>query len=232
MIGHNAHIAWSITNAQNQSALFYAEQTSRGRPGEYFWRGQWRRMRVLHYQIPVRGGATRQLTVDQTVHGPILTQAGQTVSVDWMGALGSPDLADMLALDRAGNWAQFRSALATWRSPTLSFVYADDRGNIGAIAPGYYPLVRRGDPRLPMPGTGADDVAGVIPYAAVPHVYDPPSHVIAAANQRPVTGAYPYYVGTSGNFYDPGYRADDRVPVPAQPVGHARGGTSPNCRTI
>ena len=59
-----------------------------------------------------------------------------------------------------------------------------------------------------MPGTGADDVAGVIPYAAVPQVYDPPSHVIAAANQRPVTGAYPYYVGTSGDFYDPGYRAD------------------------
>ena len=28
LIGHNAHIAWSITNAQNQSALFYAEQTS------------------------------------------------------------------------------------------------------------------------------------------------------------------------------------------------------------
>jgi penicillin amidase len=208
LIGHNAHIAWSITNAQNQSALFYAEQTSSSRPGEYFWRGQWREMQVLHYQIPVRGGSTQQLTVDQTVHGPILTQAGQTVSVDWMGALGSPDLADMLALDRAANWPQFRSALATWRSPTLSFVYADDRGNIGAIAPGYYPLVRRGDPRLPMPGTGADDVAGVIPYAAVPQVYDPPAHIIAAANQRPVTGAYPYYVGTSGNFYDPGYRAD------------------------
>ena len=54
-------------------------------------------MQVLHYTIPVRGGATQQLTVDQTVHGPILTQAGQTVAVDWMGAAGSPDLADMLA---------------------------------------------------------------------------------------------------------------------------------------
>ena len=45
------------------------------------------------------------------------------------------------------------------------------------------------------------------PYAAVPQVYDPPSHVVATANQRPVTAAYPYYIGTSANFFDPGYRA-------------------------
>jgi len=208
LIGHNAHIAWSITNAQNQSTLFYAERTAASRPGEYFWDGRWRRMRVLHYQIPVRGGATQQLTVDETVHGPVLTQAGQTVAADWMGSLGSPDLADVLAVDGARDWAQFRSALASWRSPTLNFVYADDQGNIGAVAPGYYPVVRHGDPWQPLPGTGADDVTGVIPYPAVPHVYDPPAHVIASANQRPVSAAYPYYLGTSADFFDPGYRAD------------------------
>jgi penicillin amidase len=58
-----------------------------------------------------------------------------------------------------------------------------------------------------MPGTGACDIKGVIPYAAIPQVYDPPSHVLATANQRPVTAAYPYYIGTSANFFDPGYRA-------------------------
>ena len=208
LIGHNAHIAWSITNAQNQSVLFYDEQTSASRPGEYFWDGQWRRMRVLRYEIPVRGAATRQLAVDVTVHGPVLTRAGQTVSVDWMGALGSPDLADMLSFDEASDFAQFKAALASWRSPTLNFVYADDEGNVGAIAPGYYPQVGHGDPALPMPGTGADDVVGSIPYAAVPQVYDPPSHVVVSANQRPVSAAYPYYIGTSADFFDPGYRAN------------------------
>jgi penicillin amidase len=60
-----------------------------------------------------------------------------------------------------------------------------------------------------MPGTGADDVAGVIPYASVPQVYDPPAHVVATANQRPVGPSYPYYIGTSANFFDPGYRAGE-----------------------
>jgi penicillin G amidase len=41
----------------------------------------------------------------------------------------------------------------------------------------------------------------------VPQTYDPASHLIATDNQRPVTGAYPYYIGTTGDFYDPGYRA-------------------------
>ncbi len=208
LIGHNAHIAWSITDTQSQQTLFYDEQTSASRPREYFWDGQWRRMQVLHYTIPVRGAAPVPLTVDVTVHGPVLTQAGQTVSVDWMGALGSPDLAAVLAIDSAGNFAQFRAALADWRSPVENFVYADDRGNIGAISAGYYPQVRHGDPWLPMPGTGADDVAGVIPYAAVPQVYDPPTHVVVAANQRPVGDSYPYYIGTTFDFFDPGYRAD------------------------
>jgi len=208
LIGHNAHIAWSLTDTQSQATLFYAEHTSPARRQQYFWRGQWRRMQVLRYTIPVRGGAPREVYVDETVHGPVLTRAGQTVAVDWMGALGSPDLQALLGIEAASDFSQFRAALANWRAPALNFVYADDHGNIGAISAGYYPQVRRGEPWLPLPGTGSDDIAGVIPYAAVPQVYDPPSHVIATANQRPVGPSYPYYIGTTASFFDPGYRAD------------------------
>ena len=209
LIGHNAHIAWSLTDTQNQATLFYAERTSKSRPGQYFWQGAWRRMRQVHYTIPVRGGSAVHLTVNITVHGPVMTQAGQTTSVDWMGNIPSPDISVMIGVTRAHDFAQFHAALAAWRAPSQNFVYADDRGNIGAISAGYYPLVRHGDPWLPMPGTGADDVAGVIPYASVPQVYDPPGHVVATANQRPVGPSYPYYIGTSANFFDPGYRAGE-----------------------
>ena len=207
LLGHNRHIAWSLTDVQNQSTLFYVEKTSASRPGQYFWRGQWRTMQRLRYTIPVRGQAARTLTVLQTVHGPIMTTAGQTVAVDWMGNVPSPDIAVLYGISTASDFAQFRAALANWRAPTQNFVYADDHGNIGAISAGYYPLVRHGSPWLPMPGTGAYDVVGVIPYAAVPQVYDPPGHVVATANQRPVSGKYPYYIGTTANAFDPSYRA-------------------------
>ncbi len=212
LIGHNARIAWSLTDTQNQATLFYDEKISGARPGQYYWRGAWRPMRVVHYTIPVRGAAARPLTVDITVHGPIMTQAGQTTSVDWMGNVPSPDLAAVLAVDQAGSFSQFKAALAGWHAPTQNFVYADAAGNIGAISAGYYPQVGPGNeqgcqPWLPMSGAGGCDITGVIPYPAEPQAYDPPSHVLATANQRPVTAAYPYYIGTTADFFDPGYRA-------------------------
>ncbi len=223
LIGHNANIAWSLTDTQNQATLFYTEKT---RPGQYYWDGAWRPMEVVHYTIPVRGAATRQLTVDLTVHGPIMTQAGQTTSVDWMGNVPSPDLQAMLAVNQAASFSQFKSALAGWYAPSQNFVYADAAGNIGAISAGYYPQVGAGcQPWLPLSGTGACDVTGVIPYLAEPQAYDPPSHVLVTANQRPVTAAYPYYIGTTTDFFDPGYRAatiDTALRVRSAPLTPAR----------
>ena len=208
LIGHNAHIAWSLTDTQNQATFFYHEETAQSRPGQYYWDGAWRKMQVVHYQIPVRGAATVNLAVDITVHGPIMTQAGQTTSVDWMGNVPSPDLAAINGIYQASNFSQFKAALAGWYAPSQNFVYADAAGNIGAISAGYYPQTGPAcQPWLPMSGTGACDLVGVIPYSAVPQAYDPASHVLATANQRPVTAAYPYYIGTSADFFDPGYRA-------------------------
>jgi penicillin amidase len=208
LIGHNQHIAWSLTDTQNQATLFYAEQTSSRHPGRYYWRGAWRPMTKVHYTIPVRGGSPVSLTVDVTVHGPIMTQAGQTMAVGWMGNVPSPDLAALIGINQARDFGQFRTALASWHAPTQNFVYADDQGHIGEISAGYYPQVAHGDPWLPLSGTGADDIDGVIPYAAVPQVFDPPGHVLATANQRPVGPSYPYYIGTSENFFDNSFRAN------------------------
>jgi penicillin G amidase len=205
LLGHNANIAWSLTDTQNAATRYYAERV---RGDSYYWDGAWRPMTVVHYTIPVRGGATVSVAVDITLHGPIMTQVGQRMAVDWMGNVPSDDIAALFGINEAADFAQFRAALTGWRAPTQNFVYADNAGNIGVIAPGYYPQVAAGcQPWLPMPGTGACDVTGVIPSQAVPQVYDPPSHLIVTANQRPVTAAYPYYIGTSDDFYDPGYRA-------------------------
>ncbi|MBV6699792.1 penicillin acylase family protein [Kitasatospora aureofaciens] len=206
LIGHNEHISWSLTDVQNQSTLFYSETTSPEHPGAYYWNGAWRPLEHVEYTIPVRGGDPVPLTVDLTVHGPVITRDGQTTSVDWMGNIPSPDLAALLSISTAGDYGGFREALRGWKAPTQNFVYADDQGNIGIVAPGYYPLVKSGEPWLPLSGEGAADVAGTIPFDAVPQVYNPPSHAVVTANQRPVGADYPYYIGTTQDF-DPGYRA-------------------------
>jgi len=213
VIGRNQHISWSVTDVQNQSTLFYVEKTDKAHPHQYYWDGSWRNMQHVEYDIPVKGGAPVRQDVYLTVHGPIFPVAqglsGETISVDWMGALPSNDSQALIDVLKAANFSQFREALRKWDAPTLNFVYADDQGNIGMISPGYYPIVKAGASWLPLPGTGEADIVGSIPYDAVPQVYDPPNHMVFSANQRPVGNNYPYYIGTTWNEFDNGYRADE-----------------------
>lgn len=214
LIGRNQHISWSMTDVQNASTFFYVEKTDRAHPHQYYWNGVWQPMQHVVYSIPVKGRAPVRQDVYLTVHGPIFPAdqegiTGETISVDWMGALPSTDSEALLGLLKASNFAQFHDALSLWTAPTLNFVYADDQGNIGMISPGYYPIAKAGAPWLPLPGTGEADIAGSIPYNAVPQVYDPPDHMVLSANQRPVGNNYPYYIGTTWNDFDNGYRADE-----------------------
>ncbi|MGH7778003.1 MAG: penicillin acylase family protein [Candidatus Dormibacterales bacterium] len=208
LIGRNRSIAWGLTDTQNQATFYYQEKTDRAHPGRYLWDGAWTPFKKVVYEIPVRGGAPRRLTVRLTVHGPVMTQEGQTLAVWWAGNLPSDDLGALIGVAQASDWDQFRAALSAWHAPSQNFAYADVHGNVGMISAGYYPLVAQGEPWLPMAGTGQYDVTGTIPFQAVPQVYDPPGHVLWTANQRPVGPDYPYYIGTTMDF-DPGYRADE-----------------------
>ena len=217
LIGHNEHIAWSLTDAQNQQTFFYTEKEDAAHPGMYFWNGAWQKYRTVNYDISVLGGHASHLDVKLSVHGPVITERGQATSVWWAGNLPSQDLGVLFRVGQAATYQQFRDALRDWHSPTHNFVYADDVGNIGLISAGYYPLVAHGQPWLPMPGTGQDDVTGTIPYDQIPQAYNPPDNIIWSANQRQVTASYPYYIGTASNFFDPGYRADEIHRVLSRP---------------
>ncbi|NMP24779.1 penicillin acylase family protein [Sulfobacillus harzensis] len=208
LIGRNHNIAWSLTNVQNQATFFYREKINPKNRNQYFWDGAWRTMKTVQYTIPVKGQQSVNLTVKLTVHGPMMTQSGETLAVDWIGALPSPDISVMLSLLQATNFSEFQSALSRWHAPGQNFIYADRHGNIGLISAGYYAEVKHGQPWTVLSGTGADDVSGTIPYNAVPQSYDPASGFVFSANQREVSSRYPYYVGTSMDFFSTGFRAD------------------------
>ena len=217
LIGHNQHISWSLTDAQNQQTFFYEEKEDSAHPGQYFWKDAWHNYTSVSYDIPVLGGTTDHLVVKLSTHGPVISERGLTTSVWWAGNIPSQDFSVLMHVGQASNYQEFRDALRDWHSPTHNFVYADDAGNIGLISAGYYPLVAQGQPWLPMPGTGEYDVTGTVPYDDIPQIYDPPSNIVWSANQRQVGPDYPYYIGTASNFFDPGYRANEIKRVLSQP---------------
>jgi penicillin amidase len=107
----------------------------------------------------------------------------------------------LYGVNQARDWREFLDSIAYHGSPTLNYVYADTRGNIGYSLAGKIPLRRRVPSLLPLDGSiEENNWLGYIPFSELPRIYNPPEGVIATANNRIVGEAYPHYLS---HFFEP-----------------------------
>jgi penicillin amidase len=205
IVGHNRRVAWSVTNLEFDVQDLYREQIDPAN-GRYQVNGQVRQAALERDWIGVKGQKAVQSDTWITGHGPVfLNDEGRNYSLRWTAAETTPMEFPFLALDRARNWEEFNQTLRRYWGPAQNFVYADIDGNIGYHAAGILPNRQacRGD--VPADGaTNSCEWSGAIPYDDLPQVYNPPSGVIASANQDPFPENYRYSV--NGGFAPP-YRA-------------------------
>lgn len=203
VVGHNEHIAWGVTNLGPDVQDVYIEKFDPANPTKYQTPSGWREAEVRQEQIKVRNTfgspATSTQTIDVTVtrHGPIILEKdGTRYALRW--TLLDPatlQTAGIFDVNRARNWKEFTTALSRYYGPTQNFVYADVAGNIGYYGAGRIPIRKRGDGSVPYDGATDDgEWTGLIPFAKLPHLYNPPSGMIVTANQRVVGSSYPYFV--------------------------------------
>ncbi|MFL6229597.1 MAG: penicillin acylase family protein [Pyrinomonadaceae bacterium] len=215
IIGHNGQIAWGMTNLGPDVQDLYVEKFDAQKPTFYATPAGWREAEVRREEIKVRKNLTGSFADAETVpldvtvtrHGPILLERnGARYALRWTSL--DPDAGEFEAfykLNRARDWDEFRSALADYKGPTQNFIYADTRGHIGYYGAGVIPIRKSGDGSVPYDGsTDAGEWTGYIPFAELPHVYDPPSGLIVTANARVVGRSYPYFL--THHWADP-YRA-------------------------
>ncbi len=198
ILGHNENIAWGVTNLSSDVFDVYQEQidTSTGR---YLFQGKQEQARIDQGSIAVKGGKPVPVNIWVTRHGPVFTENGKSYSVRWAAAEGFAF--PFLKLNQAKNWNEFRAALEPYWGPGQNFVYGDRAGNIGYQATGRVPIRRNFTGEVPLDGaSGQFEWDGYIPFDQMPSVYNPPSGVIATANQNPFPKDYPYNVG--GNYAD------------------------------
>jgi penicillin amidase len=211
-LGRNRRIAWGATNVAADVEDLYREHIDpSGRFAEF--RGAQEPVSTVTETIKVKGAAPVRVDVRFTRHGPIVTDAvnaindalpaaermptREALAFRWT-ALDPDDttVASFLKLNAASSWAEFTDALRDFVVPSQNFVYADVDGHIGYYAPGRIPIRASGDGASPADGwTGAAEWTGWVPFDALPHAYDPPSHVIVTANNRPEPDGYPYLLG-------------------------------------
>ncbi|MEO6789589.1 MAG: penicillin acylase family protein [Ornithinibacter sp.] len=227
VIGHNAQISWAFTNLGPDVSDFYLERVV----GQTYLRdGAWEPLASREEVIKVAGAADERITVRSTVHGPVLSDAldslveagrrapteiegderdAYAVSLAWTGLLPGHTADAILQLNLATDFQQFRDAAALFAVPAQNLLYADRAGHIGYQAPGQVPLRRPALPKSPpgyWPAPGWDssyDWKGFVAFEAMPWVLDPASEVIVAANQQ-VTGSTTPFLTTE---WDAGWRS-------------------------
>jgi len=212
IIGHNDRIAWGLTSLAPDVQDLFVEQVDPADPRRYRHRGEWKTFRRRTERIRVRSGADVDLTVRESVHGPIVTDVfegagglGAAVALRWSGLDPEDHAAEaFVAIDRSRGWNEFLAAVRLLRSLAQNFVYADVDGHIGYAASGAMPIRPRSDGLLPVSGAGEDDWRGFIPADALPRVLDPPKGFIVTANNRVASGAP---LGAFGLTWAEPYRA-------------------------
>ncbi|MFF3677027.1 penicillin acylase family protein [Streptomyces sp. NPDC002120] len=222
VIGHNADIAWGMTNLGADVTDLYLEQV---KPEGYVYDGRVLPFATREEVIKVAGGDSKKITVRTTNNGPLVSDRSEelaTVGTRAPVASSAPDRGDGYAvalrwtaldpgksmdavfkLDRAKNFDDFRKAAADFEVPSQNLIYADNKGNIGYQAPGRIPMRNQGDGRMPAPGWdskyawkgGKDGNTGYIPQSEMPFDSNPSRGYIVTANQAVVesgTGAGKY----------------------------------------
>ena len=207
VIGRNQHVAWAFTNVMGDFTDYYYYVWDGDR---YYYKGQWleaeKRVETITVRDPTTGRVTMvNLTVLETVHGPVLERDGERLAVAWTGLYPSFELQFFVELNNASS---VRDALAAQRwflVPIQNFVVADDQGNIAYSPVGGYPVrtnlpVILENPRyqegpilnigmLPFNGSrGEGEWAGLYPKEEEPILYNPPEPFIVTANSKPWDG--------------------------------------------
>ena len=214
-IGHNAHIAWAVTNARPDVQDLFIE-TLNADGTQYQFMDEWKDITIREETIQVKDAEPITLKVRSTQHGPIITDAtpdsehtstGSVLALRWTGLdQGRPLAQAIIQLDQSTNWDEFRAATALWQLPGMNFVYADVDGNIGFQMSGAVPVRASNDVQGLQPVSGADgshEWQSFVAFDELPSALNPSGDFFASANNRPAGLDYPHFLS---HYFQPPYR--------------------------
>ncbi len=213
VLGQNTHIAWSFTSNEADCQDLFIERPAPGGPqgpgGGYLTPDGPRPFLTRTERIRVRGGPDVVMTVRETRHGPVISDAlsdalpgrhGRLLAVA-MEALAptTPEHEDiaagLAALDDATSIEQAGRAAAASAAPVQNLLVAD-RSRIALFTTGMVPLRRAGDGSFPQDGAdGAHDWVGAASGEALPHIVAPASGHLLNGNERTAGSDFPVYMG-------------------------------------
>jgi acyl-homoserine-lactone acylase len=189
--GHNAHLGWANTvNAPNVSTV-YRLDVNPANPDQYRLDGEWKNFEKGDAAIRVKIWGPLIWTVHRPLmwsdHGPVFKTDHGVFAVRYAGMGEARQTLQYYRLNKAANRDEWLAAMRVQALPSINYIYADEKGNIGYVYNGQFPVRAEGrDWREVQPGDRSDLIwHGYLPFDRVPQIWNPKSGYVFNSNNTP-----------------------------------------------
>jgi penicillin amidase/acyl-homoserine-lactone acylase len=195
--GHNQHLGWANTVNGPDLVDVYKLVINPANPNQYKLDGQWRDFQKSDAKIRVKIWGPLVWTVHREVlwaeQGPVLKTAQGAFAIRYAGIGNVQPPLQYFRLNKASNLEEWRAAMRLQAIPSINFVYADERGNIGYIYNGAFPVRKEGlDWQGVLPGDRSDLIwRSYLPFDKEPQIWNPPSGFVFNSNNTPFHATAP-----------------------------------------
>jgi acyl-homoserine-lactone acylase len=189
--GHNAHLGWANTvNAPNVSTV-YRLDVNPANADQYRLDGQWKNFEKGDAAIRVKIFGPLIWTVHRpllwSVQGPVFKTDHGTFAVRYAGMGEARQSLQYYRLNKAASRDEWLAAMRMQSLPSINYIYADEKGNIGYVYNGQFPVRAEGrDWTQVQPGDRSDLIwHGYLPFDRVPQIWNPRSGYVFNSNNTP-----------------------------------------------
>jgi acyl-homoserine-lactone acylase len=189
--GHNAHLGWANTvNAPNVSTV-YRLDVNPANPDQYRLDGEWKNFEKGDAAIRVKIFGPLIWTVHRpllwSVQGPVFQTDHGVFAVRYAGMGEARQSLQYFRLNKAANRDEWLAAMRLQALPSINYIYADEKGNIGYVYNGQFPVRAEGrDWTQVQPGDRSDLIwHGYLSFDRVPQIWNPKSGYVFNSNNTP-----------------------------------------------
>jgi len=195
--GHNEHLGWANTVNAPNLANVYKLTINPANDNQYLLDGKWHDFEKSDVALRVKIFGPLIWTVHRTVYysaqGPVLKTDHGTFAIRYAGMGEVRQMLQYYRLNKANDLAEWRAAMALQALPSINYVYADEKGNIGYVYNGQFPVRKEGvDWKHVLPGDRSDLIwHGYLPFDRVPQLWNPKSGFVFNSNNTPFQATAP-----------------------------------------
>jgi len=221
--GHNEHLGWANTVNSPDLADVYRLTINPDNENQYLLDGKWRDFEKKDVALRVKLWGPLIWTVHRdalfSAHGPVLKTDHGVFAIRYAGMNETRQVDQYYHLDKAKNREEWLAAMRMQALPSINYIYADEKGNVGYVYNGQFPVRKPGfDWKGILPGDRSDLIwHAYVPFEKIPQLWNPKSGFVFNSNNTPfqATGPeddlkpsqFPDWMGIQTNMTNRAYRA-------------------------